>query len=79
MKIVSLLYSRGSKNICGMYFFNPIFSVKDGDHLLRKAMVRITSKRRIEIFRRASRESTVSFQKIINKKRCIHNIEIPLN
>lgn len=29
MKIVSLLYSRGSKNICGMYFFNPIFSVKD--------------------------------------------------
>lgn len=38
-----------------------------GDYLLRKVTVRITSTKRIEIFRIASREGIVSFQKINNK------------
>lgn len=49
--------------------FLIIASTKKGD--------RVTSRRRMEILGIASREGIISYQKLINKKYCIHNIEIP--
>lgn len=49
-----------------------------GGHQVRKVTVRITSSRRVEILKIASKEGITSYQKS-NKKYCNHNIDIPSN